>query len=179
MNPELAQAIEDIETRAIVRGQQLMHAPADKLLELCKLAKASAAPAGKSDSALVAALEAKIVTLEAKLAAVPAPVDVAPFEAKIAELEAWQKDVAAHNDRLTTDSARFEALALEATQKNAELEAKLAAVPPAVDVAAIEGPLKAQLDEALGKLTAAEKAAADITEANAKLEKKIAALLAA
>jgi len=151
MNPELAQAIEDIETRAIVRGQQLMHAPADKLLELCKLAKANATPSGEGDSAKVSELESKlseqveingqwsktvddligqkdaakkiIDELEAKLAAVPAPVDVAQLEAKIAELEA-----------------------------------KLAAVPPAVDVAAIEAPLNEKI---------------------AALEKKLAALIAA
>lgn len=159
MNPELAQTVEDIENRALVRGQQLMHAPADKLLELCKLAKASGSVSiGEPIECDVAAFESKISELEAKLAE---QVAINGQWSKTADDLIGQKDAAKNliaelEAKLAAAPAPVDVAPLEA--KIAELEAKLAAVPPAVDVAAIEAPLNEKI---------------------AALEKKLAALIAA
>jgi oligoribonuclease (3'-5' exoribonuclease) len=96
LSTELAATAEALYDRALVRGEQLMHARACDVLALIEAARAQK-PAGDAPAS------------DEKLAA-----ELAAAEAKIKELEAWQKDVAAHNDRLTADLAASEAKVDEA-----------------------------------------------------------------
>lgn len=153
LSTELAATAEALYDRALVRGEQLMHCRACDVKAIIDAARAPR----------------RVNVGE------PLECAVAALEAKIAELEAWQKDVAAHNDRLTADLAAAEAKIDEADRllaANGQAGLELATA------LAEKGRFESLALEAATQNEQLQKALAEKSAQPAELEAKVAELSA-